>query len=57
MIIRDCINGQNYLLTARKVAKALGVPKGHAYKLIRELNEELQSKGYIIVVGKISKMF
>lgn len=35
---------ENYLLTAAEVAETLGISKGHAYKLIRELNEELQSK-------------
>lgn len=51
------MNGKNYLLTAGEVAEALGVSKGHAYKLIRELNEELQSKGYLIVAGKVPKAF
>lgn len=35
----------------------LGVSKGHAYKLIRELNKELQSKGYLVVAGKVPKAF
>ena len=51
------MNGQNYLLTAGEVAETLGVSKGHAYKLIRELNEELQSKGYLVVAGKVPKAF
>ena len=29
---------QNHMMTAEDVAKELGVSKGHAYKLIRELN-------------------
>ena len=57
MIRRDCMNGQNYLLTAGEVAETLGVSKGHAYKLIRELNEELQSKGYLVVARKVPKAF
>ena len=48
---------ENYLLTAAEVAETLGISKGHAYKLIRELNEELQSKGYLVVVGKVPKAF
>ena len=51
------MNGQNYLLTAGEVAETLGVSKGHAYKLKRELNEELQSKGYLVVAGKVPKAF
>lgn len=48
---------QNYLLTAEDAAETLGVSKGHAYKLIRELNAELQSKGYLVVAGKVPKAF
>lgn len=40
-----------------EVAETLGISKGHAYKLIRELNEELQSKGYLVVAGKVPKTF
>ena len=36
---------ENYLLTAGDVAEVLGISKGHAYKLIRELNEELKASG------------
>lgn len=39
------------------MAETLGISKGHAYKLIRELNEELQSKGYMVVAGKVPKAF
>ena len=31
----------NYMMTAEDVATELGISKGHAYKLIRQLNEEL----------------
>ena len=42
---------ENYLLTAAEVAETLGISKGHAYKLIRELN------GYLVVAGKVPKAF
>ena len=45
------------MMTAEDVAKELGVSKGHAYKLIRELNEELQSKDYLVIAGKVPKAF
>ncbi len=48
---------ESHMMTAEDVAKELGVSKGHAYKLIRELNEELQSKGYLVVAGKVPKAF
>lgn len=48
---------ENYLLTAEDVAEVLGISKGHAYKLIRKLNEELKASGYLIVAGKIPRAF
>ena len=38
---------KNYMMNANDVAKELGVSKGHAYKMIRKLNEELEAAGYI----------
>lgn len=43
------------MLTAEDVAKELGVSKGHAYKLIRELNGELKKAGYLVIAGKACK--
>lgn len=34
-----------------------GVSKGHAYKIIRQLNKELEDSGYIIVFGKIPRVY
>lgn len=47
----------NQMMTAEDVAKELEVSRGYAYKVIRELNEELKNAGYIIVAGKIPKAF
>ena len=47
----------NYMMNANDVAKELGVSKGHAYKLIRKLNEELEASGYIVVSGKVPRAF
>lgn len=46
-----------YMMTARDVAEELGISRGHAYKIVRELNEELHSKGYIVVAGKVPRAF
>ena len=48
---------KNYMMSAEDVANELGVSKGHAYKLIRRLNEELEASGYIVVSGKIPRAF
>ena len=47
----------NYMIGVEEVAAELGVSKGHAYKVIRELNEELSKQGFIVVAGKIPKAF
>lgn len=41
--------------TAADVRKMLGVSRGKAYQLIKELNEELEQRGYIVLAGKIPK--
>ena len=41
----------NYMVTAQDVVDMLGVSKGHAYKIIRQLNKELEDSGYIARVA------
>ena len=48
---------KNYMVTAQDVVDMLGVSKGHAYKIIRQLNKELEDSGYIVVSGKIPKAY
>ena len=48
---------KNYMVTAQDVVDMLGVSKGHAYKIIRQLNRELEDNGYIVVSGKIPKAY
>lgn len=47
----------NYMMDANEVAKELGVSKGQAYKLIRQLNEELRAGNFVVVAGKIPRAF
>ena len=44
-------------ITANELAEMLGVSVGHAYKLIRQLNEELENSGFIVVAGKVPRAF
>lgn len=44
-------------LRAEEVAQELSVSKPYAYKLIRQLNEELKSKGFITIAGRIDRKF
>ena len=42
---------ENRFIRAEEVADELGVSKPYAYKLIRQLNEELKDKGFITIAG------
>ncbi|MBO4999191.1 MAG: DNA-binding protein [Lachnospira sp.] len=39
------------------IAEMLNVSKATAYSIIRKLNEELNSKGYITLQGKVAKVY
>ena len=43
--------------TVKDVMRILQVKQTKAYKIIRELNEELEQRGYIVVPGKVSKRY
>lgn len=47
----------NYMMTADDIAEEAGISKGKAYKLIKDLNAELASKGYIVIAGKLPRAF
>ena len=36
------------------MAEMLSISRSHGYKIIRELNRELQEKGYRTITGKVS---
>lgn len=44
-------------ITASEIAEAMGVSNSMAYRIIRELNNELKSQGYITICGKVSRKF
>lgn len=44
-------------LTASDVAQYMGISVPMAYKIIRRLNDELVSMGYIIVSGRVSRTY
>ena len=43
--------------TASEVQEMLGVSRGKAYQVVRDLNEELETKGFVVIAGKIPKQF
>ncbi len=44
-------------MTVDEVAEALRISKSYAYKLIRQLNNELKKEGYIVISGRINKNY
>ena len=44
-------------VSTEEVANELGVSKSLAYKLIRQMNDELKTKGFMVVSGKVSRMY
>ena len=48
---------ESSLITAEEVAKELGISVGHAYKIVKKLNDELKAKGYITIAGKVSRQY
>lgn len=44
-------------VTAGEVAQDLGVSKPFAYKLVRQMNEELAAKGFITIAGRVSRKY
>lgn len=46
---------RNRFMRVNEVAEELEVSVPYAYKIIRKLNEELESKGYLTVKGRINR--
>lgn len=42
---------------AGEVAQDLGVSKSFAYKLVRQMNEELEAKRFITIAGRVSRKY
>ena len=48
---------ENRFIRAEEVAQELSVSKPYAYKLIRQLNEELKAKGFITITGRVTRQY
>ena len=47
----------NTFMRVDDVANELDVSKSYAYKIVRKLNKELESKGIITIAGRINKEY
>ena len=44
-------------MRADEFAEELDVSMAYAYKIIRQLNDELSAKGFITVAGRVSRQY
>ena len=44
-------------ITASELAEMLGVSVGHANKIIRKLNQELEKNGFLVIAGKVPRRY
>lgn len=45
------------LCLVEEVAKLCNVGNGKAYQIIREVNKEMKEKGYLIIRGRVNKLY
>ncbi len=45
------------LMTSADVTAELGISKSQAYKIMKELNSQLQEKGFMTISGKVSRAY
>ena len=54
---KDIYLKNDLFVTAGEVAQDLGVSKPFAYKLVRQMNEELAAKGFITIAGRVCRKY
>lgn len=53
----DTENENRIYITASEMSEMLGVSVGHAYKIIRNLNKELEREGFLGLSGKVPRAY
>ena len=48
---------EKLFMRADEVARELEVSKSYAYKLIQQLNAELENKGFITISGRVNRQY
>ena len=51
------LENEKVYYSAKDIVDMLDISKASAYKLIRQMNNELQSSGYIILQGKVPRAY
>lgn len=45
------------VLTAKDIAEMCDISEGKAYQIIRQLNDELKAKGFLVFRGRVSRAY
>lgn len=48
---------QSMFIQANEVRELLGVSRAYAYKIVKQLNEELEAKGFLVIPGRTSRQY
>lgn len=51
------LENEKVYYSAKDIVDMLDISKASAYKLIRQMNNELQASGYIILQGKVPRAY
>ena len=46
---------ENSFMRVEEVARELGVSRSFAYRVIRQMNQELQSRGFLTIAGRVHR--
>lgn len=44
-------------VTAGEIAEESGISKSFAYKLVRQMNDELEAKGFLTIAGRVNRKY
>lgn len=48
---------ETLFVRAKEIAEEMGVSESKAYKIIRQLNNELKDQGFVTVQGRLSRQY
>ena len=51
----NCTSRTSIFIKASEVCEVMEISRASAYRLIKQLNEELETKGYLVVNGKTNR--
>ncbi len=46
-----------HMMNAEDICNEIGISRGYAYKIIRELNQELKEAGFIVIAGRVPRAY